>query len=350
MYEKRWARIKERLEESGREAFIIKQEGNLRYVCCSHIPSFPPVSHVVIPKKGTPVAIAPSLELLRARAQVFIKKVFSFCEYPGVISDGRKAEELLAKNLKARKIKNVLADARVRIKGVGVKQDSFVLKLRERKNRLEIKNLERACALAKKGAKIIEELVEEGKTELQVANELDFKLRSLGAQGLAFPTIIASGRNSSFSHHNPTNKKIKFGEPVICDFGARYKGYCSDCTRTVFVGNPNKEYLKVYELVSEAQARAIKLIKPGVKFRDIDLSIRNFFKDYRYDKYFVHSAGHGIGLEVHEEPRVACTNKSKIEVGNVFTLEPGLYMPKKFGVRIEDVVVVERRGARVLTR
>ncbi|MDI6855887.1 MAG: aminopeptidase P family protein [Candidatus Thermoplasmatota archaeon] len=349
VYEKRLARIQERLEEQGSQAFIIKNEGNIRYLCCSHLP-YPVVSYLVITEKDSPIGIAASLEELRARDQSSVKELFSFADHPGIKADGKKAEEVLKKVLAERKISNALVDTKMAVKGVRTKTDNFISKLREKKDVQELENIKKACRLASRACKKLEDFVEDGRTELQIANELDYYVRSLGAQANSFPTIIASGKHSCYSHHHPTNKKIKCNESVVCDFGAMYKGYCSDITRTVFVGNPPKELLKVYELVREAQLRAIKMTKPGVRFRDIDLSIRNFFKEHNYDRYFVHSAGHGIGLEVHEAPKVSCTNKNKIFQGNVFTLEPGLYIPKKFGVRIEDVVVVEKSGARILTR
>ncbi|MEW6069989.1 MAG: aminopeptidase P family protein [Candidatus Thermoplasmatota archaeon] len=349
MYDRRWSKLKQRLEERGCDAFIIKQEGNIRYLSCSHLP-FPALSYLVITKKDSPIGIVASLERLRARDECAVKELYSFSDYPGVKGSGRKAEDVLKKILNAGKITKVLADTKIGIKGVKVKTDNFASKLRMKKDEQELENIKKACKFALKCADKLQDFVKEGRSELEIANELDYYIRGLGAQLTPFHTIIASGRHSCYSHHHPTDKKIKRNEAVICDFGAMYKGYCSDLTRTVWLGNPKEEGLKVYELVKEAQAMAIKMIKPEVRFRDIDLSIRNFFKKHNYDKYFVHSTGHGIGLEVHEAPKVTCTNKAKIEVGNVFTIEPALYIPKKFGVRIEDVVVVERKGARILTR
>jgi Xaa-Pro aminopeptidase len=349
MYEKRLVRIKERLEEQNCQAFIIKQDSNIRYLCCSHLP-FPVLSYLVITKRDSPIGIVSSLEELRARDQCYVKKLFSFADYPGIESCGKKAEVVLKKVLRARKILKILVDTKIRIKGVNMKVDNFVNKLRESKEEQELENIKRACRLVSKASKKLEEFVKEGDTELEVANELDYYIRSLGAQSNSFPTIIASGKHSCYSHHHPTNKKIKLNEIVICDFGAMYEGYCSDITRTLFLGTPKEDFLEVYDLVKEAEEEAIKMIKPGIKINDVDLSIRNFFKEYGYDKYFVHSTGHGIGLEVHEAPRIACTNKNKIKIGNVFTVEPGIYIPKKFGVRIEDVVAVEKKCARVLTR
>lgn len=349
MYEKRWRKIKALLEEKNFDAYVVKQEGNVRYLCCSHIPSFPLVSYVIIPKKGAPLAVAPSLEEFRAREECAIDEIYIFSEYPGIKCDGIKVDALVTKILKNKKLSKVLTDVKQKLSGIYVKEDNFVFKMREVKCPEEIKKIKKACRIASSGSKILDDIVKEGKTELEVANELDFYIRKKGAQCMAFPTIMASGRNSAYSHHDNSAKKINSGDSVICDFGAYYQGYCSDITRTVLVGNVTEQLQDIYNIVLEGKERATKMVKDGEKFKNIDLFIRNFFKKYRYDKYFVHSTGHGVGLEIHEAPKVSCTNKDKILQGNVFTIEPGIYVPKKFGVRIEDVVLVAEHGAKILT-
>ncbi|MBU4190239.1 MAG: aminopeptidase P family protein [Candidatus Thermoplasmatota archaeon] len=348
MYEKRWRKIKEKIDDENFDAFVVRDNGNIRYLCCSDVPSFPLVSCVVIPRKGKNIAIASSLEEFRARDKCAIKNLRIFCPYPGIKSDGKNLDGVLGNVLKKINAKKILSDTRQKIKNVKLRQDDFVFKMRMKKDKEEIRRIRKACMIADYGAKILGEIIDERKTELQVANELDCALRGKGAQCNSFPTIIASGRNSSYSHHDNTNKKLGNGM-VICDFGVYYEGYCSDITRTMPVGNVSEKMIDVYNLVLEAQEKAIKKIKVGKKFAEIDKLIREIFREYGYDRYFVHSTGHGIGLEVHEKPGVACNAKGRIEKGNVFTVEPGIYLPKKFGVRIEDDLLVGE-NVEVLTK
>ena len=348
MYEKRWRKIKEKIDNEKLDAFVIRDNGNIRYLCCSDIPSFPLVSCVIIPRKGKNIAIASSLEEFRAKDKCDIKNLKIFCPYPGIKNDGKKLDEVLENVLKKINAKKVLSDTKQKIKNVKSKQDNFIFNMRMKKDKEEIMRIRKACRIADYGAKILmNEIIDENKTEKQVANELDYVLRQK-SQCNSFPTIIASGKNSSYSHHDNTNKKLGNGM-VICDFGVYYDGYCSDMTRTLPVGNVSEERINVYNIVVEAQEKAIKKIKIGEKFSEIDKLIREIFKEYGYDRFFVHSTGHGIGLEIHEKPWVSYSVKGRIESGNVFTVEPGIYLPKKFGVRIEDDILVGE-NVEVLTK
>jgi Xaa-Pro aminopeptidase len=349
MYEKRLRKLRAKLELEGYHAFVLKQEANIRYLCCTEIP-FAILTYLIVPRKGSCMGLVASLEKFRAKAACKLKELFSFSDLPWIESDAKNADILLAKVLASRKITKVLADSKMKIKGVKVKPDELLSELRKRKDSLELVNIEKACRIVSKAEKKLKEFIVEGITELEAANELDYYLRKLGAQAMAFPTIIASGKHSCYSHHHPTSKKIKTNIPVICDLGVYWKGYCSDFTRTIFLGKVDEKISKIYTAVKAAQQAVIKLVKPGLKFKALDLEARKIIKEYGYEKYFVHSTGHGIGLEVHEKPRIASTTNEKIEIGNVFTIEPGIYIPGKFGVRIEDVVIVEKSGARVLTR
>jgi Xaa-Pro aminopeptidase len=338
MYQKRWRKIKEKIDDENFDAFIIRDNANIRYLCCSDVPSFPLVSCVIIPKKGKNIAVASSLEEFRAKEKCAIKNLKVFCPYPGIKNDGKNLDEVLRNVLKKINAKKIMVDTKQKIKDVKTKQDDFIFNMRIKKDKEELRRIRKACRIADYGAKVLEEIIDENKTELQIANELDYALRQK-AQYNSFPTIIAAGKNSSYSHHDNTNKKLG-NATVICDFGVYYDGYCSDITRTFPVGNVSEEMIEVYTIVLEAQEKAIKKIKIGEKFSEIDKLIRGIFKEYGYDPFFVHSTGHGIGLEVHEKPRIACNSRGTIENGNVFTVEPGIYLPKKFGVRIEDDVFV----------
>lgn len=341
-YEKRWAKIKSHLEEKRYDAFISKISGNLRYLCCAHIPSSPIVSYVIVPRKGEPCAVASSLEEFRAKEESAIEEIKIFSPYPDVPSHGKKGQDVLRNVLRERKIKKVLADSGEKLPDIKVKVDDFITKMRERKDNDEINAIKKACNIADYGAKILEdEILEEGKSESSVANELDYALREKGGQCMSFPTIIGSGKHSIFPHHDVGMKKIKAGEPIICDFGVYVDGYCSDITRTYFIGKASKKLVEMYGLVLEAQEKTIRYIKINKTLKSIDGVSRTLFHKSGYGRYFVHGTGHGIGLDVHESPNLTFTAKGKIGKGNAVTVEPGLYIPGVGGIRIEDDILLD---------
>ena len=165
---------------------------------------------------------------------------------------------------------------------------------------------------------------------------------------VSFAPLICYGANSAIPHHESGNTKASEGVAIIIDMGGRTNGYCSDMTRSFFYGEPPKEYITVYNLVKEANLAAIDKVKPGVKFKDIDFAARDIITKAGYGKYFTHRTGHGIGIEVHEYPDVNSINEMELEEGMFFTIEPGIYLPNKFGVRIEDVILVTKDGCEVL--
>jgi Xaa-Pro dipeptidase len=170
-------------------------------------------------------------------------------------------------------------------------------------------------------------------------------------QAVSFETIVATGVHAAYSHHDNTNSKIKNGDMVICDFGVYVNGYCSDMTRTFPVGSASEDLINIYNIVFEAQAKAIKSVKEGKPFNIVDTAARGVIKEHGYAKYFVHSLGHGLGLEVHEAPAgINVGTKTKMKKNCTFTIEPGIYKPGLGGVRIEDDVLITGRGAELLTK
>ena len=186
-------------------------------------------------------------------------------------------------------------------------------------------------------------------TESEVAAELEYAARKAGAEGMSFPTIIAGGKRSSLPHGRASEATIPSRGFVVCDFGVILAGYCSDMTRTVHVGRPTREARRIYEAVRQAQPAAIEAVQPGVTAGEVDQVARKLLKKSNLDRYFTHSTGHGVGLEIHEPPRIATGQEEILHPGMVITIEPGVYVPGKFGVRIEDMVVVTERGRQVLT-
>jgi Xaa-Pro aminopeptidase len=212
----------------------------------------------------------------------------------------------------------------------------LIEKLRLIKTDSEIKILKEAADIADAAFKHILGFIRPGKTELEVANELEFFMRKAGAASSSFDTIVASGLRSALPHGVASNKVIEKGDLVTLDYGAYYKGYVSDITRTVAIGQPDAKLKEVYEIVYEAQARGMAGIKPGMTGKEADALTRDYIAEKGYGEYFGHSTGHGIGLEVHEGPALSLRSDLVLEPGMVVTCEPGIYIPGLGGVRIED--------------
>ncbi len=202
------------------------------------------------------------------------------------------------------------------------------------------------------------EVLRPGVKETEVAAEMEYAARRAGAEEMSFPTIIASGARSALPHGRATEQAIAPGGFVVCDFGVILAGYCSDQTRTVWVGAasgakesgaPEEDARHAYEAVREAQQAAIAAVRPGVSVGEVDAAARKVLRKAGLGRYFTHSTGHGVGLEIHEAPRVAAGQKEVLQPGMVITIEPGVYFPGKWGVRIEDMVAVNEGGCEVLT-
>jgi Xaa-Pro aminopeptidase len=192
-------------------------------------------------------------------------------------------------------------------------------------------------------------ILKPGMTEAQAAWELEVYLRTHGSQGLSFNTIIASGPNGAMAHHEPGPRAIQAGEPIIIDWGAQLDGYRSDMTRTVSIGGGDAKYHEIYDVVLRAQEAAISSIKAGMTGRAADALAREVIVTAGYGDHFGHSLGHGVGLAIHEAPPVAAMNEFGLPEGAIVTIEPGIYLPGWGGVRIEDMVLLQNGGAKVLT-
>jgi Xaa-Pro aminopeptidase len=212
--------------------------------------------------------------------------------------------------------------------------------------------LARIRAAVNLGAKLFDralKVLRAGVTEVEVAAEMEGMARRAGADGMSFDTIIASGPRSALPHGRASTQPVPSGGFVVCDFGVILASYCSDETRTVWAGSLSGEARRVYQAVREAQQAAIEAVRPGVAAGDVDAAARNVLRKARLAEYFTHSTGHGVGLEIHEAPRIAAGQKDLLQPGMVITIEPGVYFPGKWGVRIEDMVVVTPQGCEVLT-
>ena len=213
----------------------------------------------------------------------------------------------------------------------------------------ELKCIKHAATISAHGIRQIRDLIKSGITERSLAIELELFFHLNGAEQAAFPTIVAFGRHASVPHHRTSGSHMRPGNLTLIDFGARYRGYNSDLTRTMASNNISVKFKEVYNIVLEAQQRAIESIRPGRKFSEIDRVARDFIAECGHGEHFGHGLGHGLGLEVHEAPILAPGAKGRCRKGMVFTIEPGIYLPGWGGVRIEDDIVVTSNGCRVLT-
>jgi Xaa-Pro aminopeptidase len=193
------------------------------------------------------------------------------------------------------------------------------------------------------------EVIRPGVSEAEVAAEMEYAARQAGAEAMSFETIIASGERSALPHGRASQAAVPGEGFVVCDFGVILSGYCSDMTRTVYVGRPAAQAREVYQAVKQAQQAAVDAVRPGINVDEVDRVARKSLQKGGLAKYFTHSTGHGVGLEIHEAPRVAAGQTEILQPGMVITIEPGVYVPGKWGVRIEDMVVVTESGCEVLT-
>ena len=220
----------------------------------------------------------------------------------------------------------------------------LIEKLREVKTEDEIEIIQEAVNIAEKGFDYILGFIKPGITEIEVANELDFYMRKLGATEVSFDTIVASGVRSAMPHGVASDKIIENGDMVTIDFGCYYKGYVSDMTRTFAVGDPGEKLKEIYEIVYQANKKVTEAAKPGMTGAELDAVARDYITAHGYGDAFGHTTGHGIGLEIHEGPAISFRNEEELVENNVITNEPGIYIPGLGGVRIEDDLVITKEG------
>ena len=212
--------------------------------------------------------------------------------------------------------------------------------------------VERIAQAGRLTAEVFEELLQKvkpGVREVELAAEIEFRLRGKGADGVAFETIVASGFRGAYPHARASNKQLKAGELVIFDLGAILSGYAADMTRTVFLGKPPSRVSALYRAVLEAQQAGVSALKAGKAANSVDKAVRKTLTTHNLDQFFTHSTGHGVGLEIHESPRLARVEKARLQAGQVVTVEPGIYIEGLGGIRIEDTLAISTDGVRNLT-
>ncbi|XVH30865.1 M24 family metallopeptidase [Haloferacaceae archaeon DSL9] len=352
-FDDRIAACQRRLRDGAGDAVVLFPSRNLQYV--TGFTEAPGERHLLffVPATGAPVFYVPDLYATQIRERTHIADVRTWGDDEGPL-DGLRA---LASDLDLRAGRLLVDDtmwARFTqdlrrlcpAATFGLASD-VVGPLRLRKDDEEIDALGRAGAAADEAMDALRALGADavGMSEAELAAEIERLLSAAGGTGTSFETIVGSGPNGAMPHHSHGDRVIESGDPVVLDFGTRVDGYPSDQTRTVvFGGEPSDEFRRVHDVVREAQATAVEAVEPGATCEAVDAAARSAIEGAGYGDRFVHRTGHGVGLDVHEGPYIVAGNDRELEPGMVFSVEPGVYLPDRFGVRIEDLVVVTDDG------
>lgn len=342
--------VRKSASKRGVDAFLVTDIKNIRYLS-----GFTGSSASIIVTGSRSILLTDSRYIEAARDEA---RGFSVKQYSKAVNlTGAIAAEVKSRGIKAlgfeanhlpyetfAKLKKTLGH--VRFKPL----TGMVSSLRACKDASELRLIRESAALLDRGFDAACGMLRKGAIEKEVAWGIESFLRTSGADAFAFDPIIASGPRGALPHGKASDKKIKNGELVVVDMGVLLNGYNSDETRTYCVGRAGLKQKKIYEIVKEAQMRAIERIRPGAAAKDVDLAARDCIKKAGFGRYFGHGTGHGVGLDVHEAPFVGPFGKEVLEEGMVVTIEPGIYMPGFGGVRIEDMVHVVKGGAEIITK
>ena len=341
--------IKKQLENLGLDGYLVTNVRNVYYLT-----DFLDISNaslcLIVPLDSDPVLLTYQLSYLAA------SETAKGCTVK-VVDPGSLAECMIEEAVQL-KLKNIHFDEmsfptylKMLGKGLEVKQDSdMIWNLRRIKEKVEIEYMKRAAELTDVGAQAGLEAVKAGTLEYEVAAEAEYAMRRNGSEGVAFETVVASGPRSAYPHGICADRRIHKGDIVVLDLGALFKGYRSDITRTMIVDEPSPRQREVFDLVLEAQEKAFRHIHSGVACREVDEVARNVLKKGGYVKEFLHGVGHGVGLDTHEQPTLSSRSNDFLEVGNIVTVEPGIYIKGFGGVRIEDTVLVLKEEGDRLTK
>jgi len=338
--------LREKLVAKSLDAMLITSSINRRYVT-----NFTGTAGIVVISHNDQFLLTDFRYVEQAEAQA---KEFTIIEHPGPIELTLKnlLQQLQAKRIgfeandityaQYARFKELFDGKLIPVKGL-------IEDLRMIKSTDELNILKKAAHIADQAFEHIQSYIKPGVKEIDIANELEFFMRQKGATSSSFDIIVASGHRSALPHGVASNKEIQSGELVTMDYGALYKGYCSDITRTVAVGPISDELKNIYNIVLEAQKRGVEEIKPQMTGKEADAITRDYITEKGYGDYFGHSTGHGLGMAVHEEPRLSHQSDVVLKPGMVVTVEPGIYVPNLGGCRIEDDVFITSTGNERLT-
>lgn len=339
-------KLREQLKQAGIDALLVTNPYNRRYLT-----QFTGTAGVVIVSQNDAVFITDFRYTEQAEKEIegyrivqhtktIIEEVAAQCKAMNIETLGFEKEDM---SYGLYELYHKQIDAKLKpVSGI-------VEKLRIVKSPEEIEVLKQAAKIADDAFEHILTVIKPGILEIDVANELEFFMRRKGATSSSFDTIVASGWRSALPHGVASQKKIETGELVTLDFGAYYKGYCSDITRTIAVGDINDQLKEIYDVVLEAQKLGVANIKAGMTGKEADDTTRYYITEKGYGQYFGHSTGHGIGLEVHEGPGLSQRSSTVLRPNMVVTVEPGIYIPDVGGCRIEDDIVITEDGNRIIT-
>ncbi|SDM20931.1 Xaa-Pro aminopeptidase [Halogranum gelatinilyticum] len=352
-FERRTRDCQARLREGAGDALVLFPSQNLFYL--SGFSEDPAERHLLlfVPAEGEPVFLVPDLYAEQIREASWIPELRTWADE----DDPREHLRAVAAELDlagghllvddtmwaqfTQDLRTVLPDATFGL------ASEVVAPLRLRKDDAELDALRRAGAVADDVVDELRSLGEDavGMTEAELAADIERRLTDAGGSGASFEIIVGSGPNGAKPHHSHGERVVEAGDPVVLDFGTRVDGYPSDQTRTlVFAGDPDDEFVEVHDVVREAHDAAVAAVEPGVTAGEIDAAARDVVDAAGYGERFIHRTGHGVGLDVHEEPYIVAGSEVELEPGMVFSVEPGVYLPGEFGVRIEDLVVVTDDG------
>lgn len=346
-------RIKEEMAKKNIDVFLATGEPNIRYFTGQSELS----CIFVIPLESNPFILTYPLEKARAESSGY--ETFSVSEKIKADIKEKSLLKALQAVIKSKKHKmdevgfeneSLTYDEFIQmkkiLKGAFAPFSNELLKIRAIKNKSEIEKIKISAEIADAGMRAASESIRAGISEKDVAAEIEFAMRKTGADWFSFETIVGSGANSALPHHTVSDKIIKSTDFVVVDIGALYKGYCSDTTRT-FCLKPDAKKQKIYDIVLEAQTKAENMIKKNIPAKNVDFAARERVRKAGYD--IIHTVGHGVGIEVHELPNISPLSNEKLSPGMVFTVEPGIYVSKFGGVRIEDMILLTRKGIKILT-
>jgi len=341
--------------KTGINAFLVNSEKNMRYFAGFSALAIERFAGIIIPvETSAPMVVVPKLEEEKAKKYSAFKEIRSYgdSENPAMLLSQMVKELRLEKavfgveGILPFKFYRMLVECspKIRIEDASM----FFSQLRSIKSDEELKKMEKAASIVAEGIKAGINFIKPRVSELAISFQIEKTIKENGGESVPF-CIVLSGNNSAFPHGETSNRKVRKKDIVLMDVGAVYGGYYADVTRTVFVGEATEMQTKIYEIVVKAQEAAIKTVKSSVKAEEVDIAARKVIEDAGYGEYFTHRTGHGLGLEVHEEPYIALGNKTVLKSGMTFTIEPGIYLVGKFGVRIEDDIAVSRSKARLLS-
>jgi len=348
-------RVRSRMAEVGVDALLLSLGADLPWLTGYEAMPLERLTMLVLPRDGTATLVVPRLEAPRVqeRPDVFELRPWDETDDPvTIVADlvGRGGERRLA--ISDRAWATFLLGLQAELPSARWERSSLVTSpLRARKDDDEVAALRAAAEAADRVAAQLlgGDIPLIGRREAEVSADLGRRLRAEGHDRVNF-AIVGSGPNAASPHHEPGGRVIQAGESVVCDFGGTMAGYCSDITRTVFTGEPPDDFRRLYDVLQEAQARAVEAATVGTRCEAVDAAARDRIAEAGYGELFIHRTGHGIGLEEHEDPYLVLGNHEALAPGHAFSVEPGIYVPGRFGARIEDIVVATDAGPDPLNR